>query len=263
MIRNSLRLTFLALFLLSTCVDRVGAAEAATKTRVTDLAGMDKTVHHGDDFYRYANGSWMDATPIPPDRSSYGGFSILEEEVSKRTAALIQEAGKSKAAAGSEAAQVGTYYDAYMDEKSIERKGLAPLKPELDEIRAIADRKGLSSVLGRELRADVDALNNTNFHTDRLFGVWVAPDFANPDINVAYLMQGGLGMPDRDNYTGTGAKDAELQAKYRAHVVAVLKLAHISEADARGARIYDLEARIAQAHVSRTESVDVLKANNP
>jgi putative endopeptidase len=263
MIRTFLKLTLLASFLLSSCIDRVGAAEAATKTRVTDLAGMDKTVHPGDDFYRFANGGWMDATPIPPDRSSYGGFSILEEEVSKRTAALIQEAGKSKAAAGSEATQVGTYYDAYMDEKSIERRGLTPLKPELDEIRAIADRKGLSRVLGRELRADVDALNNTDFHTDRLFGVWVAPDFANPDINVAYLMQGGLGMPDRDNYTNTGARDAELQAKYRAHMVAALKLAHISEADARGARIYDLEARIAQAHVSRTESVDVLKANNP
>jgi len=263
MTRNSWKLTLLAAFLLSTCIDRVGAAEAATKTRGTDLAGMDKTVHPGDDFYRFANGGWMDATPIPPDRSSYGGFSILEEEVNKRTAALIQEAGKSKAAAGSEAAQVGAYYDAYMDEKSIERKGLTPLRPELDEIRAIADRKSLARVLGRELRADVDALNNTNFHTDRLFGVWVAPDFANPDINVAYLMQGGLGMPDRDNYTNTGAKDVELQAKYRAHITAVLKLAHISEADAKGARIYDLEARIAQAHVSRTESVDVLKANNP
>jgi putative endopeptidase len=261
--RNSLKLAFLAAFLLSTSVDRAAAVEAATKTRGSDVAGMDKSVHPGDDFYRYANGGWMDATPIPPDRSSYGGFSILEEEVNKRTAGLIQEAGKAKAAAGSEAAKVGAYYDAYMDEKGIQRRGLSPLKPELDEIRTIADRKGLARVLGRELRADVDALNNTNFHTDRLFGLWVAPDFANPDVNVAYLMQGGLGMPDRDNYTDAGAKDAELQAKYRAHIVAVLKLARISDADAVGARIYDLELRIAQAHVSRTESVDVLKANNP
>jgi putative endopeptidase len=263
MSRNSLKLAFLAAFLLSTSVDRAAAVEAATKTRGADVAGMDKTVHPGDDFYRYANGGWMDATSIPPDRSSYGGFSILEEEVNKRTAALIQEAGKARASAGSEAARVGAYYDAYMDEKVIQRRGLSPLKPELDEIRAIADRKGLARVLGRELRADVDALNNTNFHTDRLFGLWVAPDFANPDINVAYLMQGGLGMPDRDNYTDTGAKDAELQAKYRAHIVAVLRLARISDVDAVGARIYDLELRIAQAHVSRTESVDVLKANNP
>jgi putative endopeptidase len=261
--KHSLKVALLAAFLLSTCIDRAGAAEVATKTRGTDVAGMDKTVHPGDDFYRYANGGWMDATPIPPDRSSYGGFSILEEEVNKRTAALIQDAGKSKAAAGSEAAKVGAYYDAYMDEKAIERKGLTRLKPELDEIRAIADRKGLARALGRGLRADVDALNNTNFHTDRLLGLWVAPDFANPEVNVAYLMQGGLGMPDRDNYTNTGAKDAELQAKYRAHIVAVLKLARIPGADAKGARVYELEAKIAQAHVSRTESVDVLKANNP
>jgi putative endopeptidase len=261
--KNFLKLILLAALLLSTRVDRAAGADATTKTRGTDVAGTDKTVHPGDDFYRYANGGWMDATPIPPDRSSYGGFSILEEEVSKRTVALIQEAGKSKVAAGFEAPTVGAYYDAYMDEKSIERKGLTPVKPELGEIRAIADRKGLARLLGRQLRADVDALNNTNFHTDRLFGVWVAPDFANPDINVAYLMQGGLGMPDRDNYTNTGARDAELQAKYRAHIVAVLKLAHIPDADTMGARVYDLEGRIAQAHVSRTESVDVLKANNP
>ncbi|HTD52131.1 MAG TPA: M13 family metallopeptidase N-terminal domain-containing protein, partial [Thermoanaerobaculia bacterium] len=263
MIRNAPKLTFFAVFLLSTCLDRAGAVEAATKTPGGDPAGMDRTVHPGDDFYRYANGGWMDATPIPPDRSSYGGFSILDEEVNKRTASLIQEAAKSKGAAGSEASKAAAYYDAYMDEKTIERKGLTPLKPELDEIRAIADRKGLARVLGQELRADVDALNNTNFHTDRLLGLWVAPDFANPDINVAYLMQGGLGLPDRDNYTNTGAKDAELQAKYRDHITAVLKLAHISDADAKGARIYDLERSIAQAHVSRTESVDVLKANNP
>src|SRR6266513_4701396 len=116
MTRISWKFTLLAAFLLSSCIHRAGAAEAATKTRGTDLAGMDRTVHPGDDFYRFANGGWMDATPIPPDRSSYGGFSILEEEVNKRTAALIQEAGRSKAAAGSEAARGGAYYDAYMNE---------------------------------------------------------------------------------------------------------------------------------------------------
>src|ERR1700737_3574371 len=105
MSRNSLKLAFLAAFLLSTSVDRAAAVEAATKTRGSDAAGMDKSVHPGDDFYRYANGGWMDATPIPPDRSSYGGFSILDDEVNKRTAALVQEAGKSKAN-GSEAAKV-------------------------------------------------------------------------------------------------------------------------------------------------------------
>ena len=228
-----------------------------------DVAGMDRSVNPGDDFFAYSNGGWLKSTEIPPDRSAYGTFSILEEEVNQRTAALIREAGKSKAAGESDARRVGAYYDAYMDEEAIERRGLGPMKAELAEIDALADKKALAGLLGSLLRADVDALNNTVFHTDRPFGLWVAPDFAHPDRNVPYLMQGGLGMPDRDNYRNTDRKSAELQAKYRAHVAAVLKLAGIPDADARAARIYDLERAIADAHVSRTDSVDVLKANNP
>ena len=228
-----------------------------------DLAGMDPSVEPGDDFYAYTNGRWMKSTQIPPDRSSFGTFTILEETVNKRTADLIRSAGKSTATAGSDAAKVGAYYDAYMDEDAIEDKGLAPLKAELDAIAAISDRKALARVLGSELRADVDALNNTNFHTDRPFGLWVAPDFAHPDRNVAYLMQGGLGMPDRDNYRNTGAKDMELQGKYRDHLAALRKLAGISDPEAGAARVYELERKIAEKHGSRTDSVDVLKANNP
>ncbi|MDQ2869740.1 MAG: M13 family metallopeptidase [Acidobacteriota bacterium] len=252
-----------AALLLATRTDRLAGAGAAVATRGLDVAGMDRTVNPGDDFYAYANGGWMKATPIPADRSTWGLFGILAEEVNARTAGLIRQAGESKPPPGSDAAKVGAYYDAYMDEKAIEAKGLGPIQPELEEIAAIADGKALARVVGRQLRADVDALNNTRFHTDRVFGVWVSPDFSAPDRNVAYLMQGGLGMPDRDNYRNTGAKDVELQAQYKTHVAAVLKLARIPDAETRGGRVYELERKIADAHVSRTESEDVLKANNP
>jgi putative endopeptidase len=150
-----------------------------------------------------------------------------------------------------------------MNEAAIERRGTSPLKAELAEIDRIADKTALARVLGSELRADVDPLNNTDFHTDRLFGLWVSADFARPDRNVAYLLQGGLGMPDRDNYRRSDAKDAELQVKYRDHIATVLKLAGIADAASRAERIYDLERAIADAHVSRTDSEDVKKANNP
>ena len=244
-----------------------GGARAASAPKPTthhlDVAGMDKSVNPGDDFFAYSNGGWTKVTPIPADRAVFGVGGIVEEEVSKRTATLIRNAGKSKARQGSEANQVGTYYAAFMDEQAIERRGLRPLKAELDEIAAIADRTALARVLGRQLRADVDALNNTNFHTDRIFGLWVSPDFANPEHNVPYLLQGGLGLPDRDYYRNTGPKDLELQAQYRAHIEAVLNLAHVSGAAAKAERIYDLERRIAEAHGSRTDSEDVHKANNP
>ena len=95
--------------------------------------------------------------------------------------------------------------------------------------------------MGESLRTDVDALNNTNFHTPHVFGLWVAPSFDDPAKNQGYLMQGGLGLPDRDYYLKTDPKMVEVQTKYRQHIAAVLKLAGVADADARASRIYDLE----------------------
>ncbi|HEY1252237.1 MAG TPA: M13 family metallopeptidase [Thermoanaerobaculia bacterium] len=238
-------------------------ALAPSSSTGIDVEGIDRSIRPGDDFYGYANGAWMKATEIPPDRSAVGAFSIVDEEVTKRTAALIQEAGKSNQPADSDSGKVGAFYGAFMNEKAIEDRGFAPMKAELAEIAAIGDRVALARVLGSQLRADVDALNSTNFHTDRLFGLWAAPGFESPDRYVGYLLQGGLGMLDRDDYTNTDPKSVALQGKYRDHVAAVLRLAQVPDADARAAGIYALEKKIAETHVSRTDSVDVHKANNP
>src|SRR6516164_5634928 len=120
-----------------------------------DLAGMDKSVAPGDDFNAYTNGGWIKATPIPADKSSYGAGAILVDETRKRLQTLFQESSGATAATG-DARKIGDYYTTYMDEAAIESKGIAPLKPELDEIAAIADRRALARALGGQLRADVD-----------------------------------------------------------------------------------------------------------
>jgi len=234
----------------------------ATTPHGLDVTGMDRKVRPGDDFFLYANGDWLTKTEIPADRSSWGVFATLAEKADKRTADLIRDTAEEKNAAGSEERKIADFYDAFMDEATIEKRGLQPLDEELAAIRAIGDRAALARFAGSQLRADVDALNNTNFHTDRLFGVWVSPDFDKPAVNAAYLLQGGLGMPDRDYYLGSDAAAKATQAKYREHIAAVLKLAGVGGAEERAARIYDLEHRIAEAHVSRTDSEDVHKANN-
>jgi len=256
---NYLKLTVVVLALLLASANLVVSSRAVVTAQ--DVAGMDKSVDPGDDFFRFANGSWFKAAQIPADRPSYGAFDLIAEKVGARTADLIKRAGKS--ANDAEARKIGDYYDAFMDESSIEKKGLNPIKAELEEIDHIADKSALAQVLGSQMRADVDPLNSTNFYTDRLFGIWVSPDFNDPTHNVAYLLQGGLGLPDRDNYLSTEKNDVDLQAKYREHIVTVLKLAQIADAEARAARIYDLERLIASAHVNRTDSEDVHKANNP
>ena len=138
-----------------------------------------------------------------------------------------------------------------MDTAAIDAAGLKPLQPALDSIAAIRDRKDLARVLGSGLRADVDALNTTNFYTENLFGLWVAQDLDDPTHYSPFLLQGGLGMPDRSYYVDSSASMATIRAKYPEHIAAMLRLANIPDADAKAAAIAQLETRIAAAHASR------------
>jgi predicted metalloendopeptidase len=227
-----------------------------------DLSGLDRFVAPGDDFFRWANGSWFRTAEIPADQSSWGAAEILTELTAKRTADLIAEAAKRPGPPGSTARKVGDYYATFMDEATIEAKGLAPLRPALDRIAAVADAPGLARALGATLRADVDVLNATNFYTPNLFGLWVAQDLDDPSRYSPFLLQGGLGMPDRDYYLDPSPPMAEIRSRYKAHVEAVLTLAGVADAGPKAARVFDLERRIAEAHLSREDSEDVLKGNN-
>ncbi len=235
-------------------------ADAAS--RGIDLAGIDRSVAPGDDFFRYANGTWLKTTEIPADRSVWGTSGTLIELTARRTADLITAASKAEAPAGSDARKIGDTYASFMDEAAIEAKGLRPLHPVLDALAAVLDKTGLARALGGTLRADVDVLNSTNFHTTNLFGLWVAQDLDDPGRYSPFLLQGGLGMPDRDYYLDPSPRMAEIRKRYQAHIAAVLKLAGIADAEAKAARIFELEHRIAEAHVSRADSEDVRKGNN-
>ena len=220
-----------------------------------DLAGMNKGVKPGDDFFRYASGTWLDKTDIPPDRSTWGSGAITTERTATRVSELIQEA--QTAPEGSEARKVGDYYQAFMDEAAIESKGLAPLEKRLAAIDAIADHKGLCRVIGESLRADVDAINNTHYETPNLFGVWVAQDFVDPAKYSVYFLQGGISLPNREYYIDKSEKMAETRAKLAAHVETVLTLAKRPDPAGAAQRIVELETKIAQAHASRQESHNV------
>jgi endothelin-converting enzyme/putative endopeptidase len=223
---------------------------------------MDRSVKPGDDFYRYANGDWAKRTEIPPDRAIVDVFSRLADLSNQRTADLIAEIAKSNPPAGSGARKVADLYNSYMDEAGIEAKGLAPLRPHLDAIAGIHDKQELARAFGESLRADVDALNNTNFYTPNLFGLWVAPGFNDSEHYKAYLMQGGLGLPDREYYLDDSERGRKLRTQYQTHIAAILKLAGFSDAETRASRILELEHAIAQTHRSLAGNEDIHKANN-
>jgi putative endopeptidase len=238
------------------------AESAKAPTSGIDLGGIDKSSAPGDDFNGYANGGWLKATPIPPDKASYGIFAILADQTRKQTVDLIQEAAKAGANASEEARKTGDFYSSFMDEAAIESKGTAPLKPQLDKIAAIKDRQDLARAIGESVRADVDPLNNTNFETENLFGAWITQGLTDPSHTYPYLLQGGLGLPDRDYYLSKTPHMAEIRMKYQEHIVAMLKLAGYDDATARAARIFELETKIAQAHATRVESENVQLAKS-
>jgi len=235
----------------------------APETHGIVLAHLDGAVKPGDDFFHYANGDWIKHAEIPADRSYIGTWDTLEDLSRKRTAGLIEDAAKANAPAGSNSRKIADLYNSYMDEAGIEAKGVAPLRPQLDAIAAIGDQHDLARALGETLRADVDALNNTNFHTANLFGLWVAPGFNDSEHYAAYLMQGGLVMPDREYYLADSQSMREIRAKYQVHVSTLLKLAGFSNPELRAQHIIELEHAIAEKHLSLADEQDVKKANNP
>jgi endothelin-converting enzyme/putative endopeptidase len=224
-------------------------------------AAATATAQPGDDFFNYVNGEWLAKTDIPADRAAWGATSVMGEETNARILKLI-EAVPGDAKASAESKKVAAFYASYMDEAAIEAKGAAPLRPLLATIDAIKDKAGLQKVIGASLRADVDPLNATNFFTENLFGIWVAQGLTEPNRNVAYVLQGGLGMPDRAYYLTDSAKMADLRSKYQQHIAAMLALGGYSDTAARAERVMALEMAIAKAHASREDSADVLKANN-
>jgi putative endopeptidase len=223
-----------------------------------DVAWMDKTVRPGDDFYGYADGSWVKNTPIPADRSNIGGFYIADLQREKNTRELFDAILKAKPAGGNDAL-IANYYNAYVNTDAIDRAGLAPAKADLDAISRISDKRQLSAAIGGTLRADTDPVNATNFRTENLFGIFVTQGLTTPGEQLPYIMQGGIGLPEREYYLSADPKMAELRTKYRAYVGRILQLAGYPDAQGAANRIMDLETKIARAHATREESEDFAK----
>jgi predicted metalloendopeptidase len=232
------------------------AQEQGRSTDVGIQAGwMDKSVRPGDDFFSYADGGWVKNTPIPADRSRIGAFWIADQEREKNTRALFDQIIKSSPTSGTDAL-VANYYKAYAATDAIDRAGLAPAKADLDAIGRIADKHQLSAAIGATLRADTDPLNATNFQTENLFGIFVTQGLATPGEQLPYLMQGGIGLPERDYYLSGDAKMADTRARYKAYVAQFLQDAGYPDPQGAAGRILALETKIAQAHEPREQSED-------
>ena len=242
------------------CAAQASAPAAGAAAGAASAASA-ATVQPGDDFFGYANADWLKATRIPADRGSWSSMAQLAEETNQRIIRLIEAVPADKHA-GAEAQKVNDYYRAFMDEAAIEARGTAPMLPALRRIAALKDKTELTRALAATVRADVDPLNATEFHTENIFGLWVAQGLNEPKRNMPYLLQGGLGLPDRVYYLEDNERMHKLRTAYQAHIAAMFKLAGFSDPETRAARVFELERKLALTHASREDSADVRKANN-
>ena len=215
-----------------------------------DPTAMDRSVKPGDDFFAYVNGSWFKRTQIAPDRTFVGIDSVLNDQIDRDVRAVVEDSAKDPSASGHIGQQIGDLYASWMDEQTIEARGLAPARPYLDRIAALKDRTQLAELFGA-----------VGYATP--IPIFIEADPKAPTRYAVFLTQGGLGMPNRDYYLLPGAKYDAFRAAYRNYVTKMLTLGGETDASAKADRIIALETAIAKAHWTPERRRDVKATYNP
>ncbi|UOQ66592.1 M13 family metallopeptidase [Hymenobacter volaticus] len=200
-------------------------------------ANLDTTVRPGDDFFKYANGTWLKKHPIPASESSWSIGQEVQGEVYARLRALNEEAAKAKAAAGTTQQKIGDFWATGMDSVTADKQGIAPLKPELDRLAALRTPADVQAAIARLIPLNVNAL----------IGPFVSQDNKNSEKMALYLYQAGLGLPNRDYYFNKDKRTANIRKEYGGHVAKMLELMGEDAATAQrhSAQIVKLETALA------------------
>ncbi|MCO7223933.1 M13 family metallopeptidase [Pleionea sp. CnH1-48] len=228
------------------------AAEKALSSGVF-TENFDSSVRPQDDFYRYVNGTWLKNTQIPDDRSNYGSFTVLAEKAEQDIKAIIEEsAADPNKKAGSDAQKVGDLFNSVMDTATLEKLGVAPLKPYLDDIAAIKDKQALAAYMATVAKRGATAP----------FGMFVNNDAKQPDTYIVYLTQTGLGLPGKEYYFKDDEKSVAIRDAYVKHIEAMYGLAGLSNGAEAAKNVLKLETEIADAHWSKVDNRNSIKTYN-
>jgi putative endopeptidase len=214
-----------------------------------DLSGRDASVSAGDDFFQYANGSYLKSLVIPADRTRFGAFDSLNELSQNRMRAVVEKTAADKAATG-DTAKVGGLYRSFVGEAKVEALGAKPLAADLAKVKALKTK----SEIARQMGVTAGAFGGS------IFGAGIAEDAKDPDHYAVYLSQAGLGMPDRDYYLEPSF--APQKAKYEQYVARMLTLAHWPKPAENAKAIVALETEIAKVSWTRAERRDDNKMYN-
>ncbi len=210
-----------------------------------DTKRMDTSVEACNDFFQYANGSWLKSTEIPASESRWGSFNILADDNNKILKTVLETASKTKSPKGSDAQMIGDFYSSCMDEAGIDKAGIKPLKPYFKQI-------GNIKTMG-DLQREIAALHNAGLPA--LFGFGGGPDLKNSSVVIANAGQGGLSLPNSDYYTKNDAKSVEIRAKFAEYMTNMFKLLGDSQqtAAANAVVVMNMQMRLAKASLTPVE----------
>jgi len=217
-----------------------------------DTAGGDRSTKPGDDFFRHANGAWIDHTSIPADKPSYSLRWVMSDTTEARLHALMEAAAvQAPNRPGDLAGKVGAFYKSFMDEARIEALGTTPIAAELDAVRTTKSRDDLAALM---------AHTNSDFE-GTLFNVGIDVDLKDPKHYAVYTSQSGLGLPDRDYYLKP--EFATQKAKYEAYVAKLLELVSWPQPAERAKEVVAFENKVAAASWPKEQQRDPVATYNP
>ncbi|MFV3076459.1 M13 family metallopeptidase [Niveispirillum fermenti] len=241
----------------STCLGALGLTllmglGQPAMAQASSTPAVDPGISPCDDFFLHACGPWIKENPIPADRARWGTFDALQQSNQNLLHAILE-----KAAAGTEpgTAKIGAFYAACMDEAAVDKAGLAPVKPLLDRIAALKDKKQVAGLVAVLHDAGVNAL----------FSFGPQQSFARAEDTIAAFDQGGLGLPDRDLYLKDDERSVTLRAAYEKHVAAIFTLAGDDAATAarKAAAVMAFERKLATGTMPKVERRDTSRLDNP
>ena len=244
---KNIKISILAAFLaLASC------AKKEELTSGISVKNMDTKVKPGDNFANYVNGAWLKTMKIPADKASYGAFDNLWDKSQKDVKAIIEQAAKGDNVEGSNEQKIGDCYSSFMNRKDRDAKGIAPMQDEIKAIDAISNYDDLASFFGTSNRTGINIP----------FSISVYTDFKDPTKNILITWQSGLGLSEKEYYTATDSKMAEIRKKYVVHVAKMLRLSGIADPDEGALKIMALETSIAAQHMKKEDTRDMMKLYN-
>lgn len=227
-------------------------AMALAVNKAIDPGMLDKKIRPQDDFFDYVNSIWISKNPIPATETRWGNFNVLYEESQKALRSICEEAAKNPGAVGGEQQQIGDFYASGMDSMQIEKLKFTPLKTEFDQINAAANSKDIAMLVSQMHKIQIPVA----------FGFFVSADQKNSNLNVGYLSQSGIGLPDRDYYRSSDFE--AVREEYKIHLKKMFSLLGDDDAlaEKNAGFVFDLEAKLADSSMTTVELRDPEKLYN-